>query len=114
MHCALKVHYVLFGVELPGLHGGVFSFFVRTNIAEKRRAPGLFSQFPRVEVRKLVVMPRVELPGLHGGVFSFFVRTNIAEKRRAPGLFSQFPRVEVRKTYVEMYSKPPSNHYHQR
>ncbi|PRP73099.1 hypothetical protein PROFUN_16942, partial [Planoprotostelium fungivorum] len=46
------------GVELPGLHGGVFSFFVRTNIAEKRRAPGLFSQFPRVEVRKLVVMPR--------------------------------------------------------
>ncbi|PRP78175.1 hypothetical protein PROFUN_11305 [Planoprotostelium fungivorum] len=103
------------GVELPGLHGGVFSFFVRTNIAEKRRVPGLFSQFPRVEVRKLVVMPRalfgnsarkaifhlgkvsgVELPGLHGGVFSFFVRTNIAEKRRAPGLFSQFPRVEVR------------------
>ncbi|PRP85275.1 hypothetical protein PROFUN_06877 [Planoprotostelium fungivorum] len=129
------------GVELPGLHGGVFSFFVRTNIAEKRRAPGLFSQFPRVErisesqkqVRKVVVMPRalfgnsarkaifhlgkvsgVELPGLHGGVFSFFVRTFIAEKRRAPGLFSQFPRVEVRKTYVEMVTKPPSNHYHQR
>ncbi|PRP73646.1 hypothetical protein PROFUN_16231 [Planoprotostelium fungivorum] len=33
---------------------------------------------------------------------------------RAPGLFSQFPRVEVRKTYVEMVTKPPSNHYHQR
>ncbi|PRP89074.1 hypothetical protein PROFUN_01794 [Planoprotostelium fungivorum] len=66
------------------------------------------------QVRKLVVMPRVELPGLHGGVFSFFVRTNIAEKRRVPGLFSQFPRVEVRKTYLEMVTKPPSNHYHQR
>ncbi|PRP76961.1 hypothetical protein PROFUN_14662 [Planoprotostelium fungivorum] len=74
----------------------------------------LRSLLSQKQVRKLVVMPRVESHGLHGGVFSFFVRTNIAEKRRVPGLFSQFPRVEVPKTYVEMVTKPPSNHYHQR
>ncbi|PRP79198.1 putative glycerol kinase 3-like [Planoprotostelium fungivorum] len=99
------------GVELHGLHGGVFSFFVRTFIAEiselsigttyakKIAYIGTYHILGRV--------PGVELPGLHGGVFSFFVRTFITEKSanvRYPFYCVMGTQEDFRVLIVDQYS----------